>query len=141
MRQLAPERLASRTDRGRSRPVANEAATSRRGRLDQTAEQVPVGNYTDFTATRAAFRLGLTGPALTVSTACANALVSVHLACQALRAGDADLMLVGSAALHLPQVSGHVPVKGSTLSTGTVRQLSTRTRTARSAVTGPQPSS
>ncbi|MFF8966062.1 type I polyketide synthase [Streptomyces globisporus] len=87
-----------------------------------TAKQVQVGNYTDFTATRAAFRLGLTGPALTVSTACSSALVSVHLACQALRAGDADLMLVGSAALHLPEVSGHVPVKGSTLSpTGTVR--------------------
>ncbi|MEU9672594.1 type I polyketide synthase [Streptomyces parvus] len=87
-----------------------------------TAKQVQVGNYTDFTATRAAFRLGLTGPALTVSTACSSALVSVHLACQALRAGDADLILVGSAALHLPQVSGHVPVKGSTLSpTGTVR--------------------
>ncbi|WP_307825445.1 beta-ketoacyl synthase N-terminal-like domain-containing protein [Streptomyces sp. MBT55] len=87
-----------------------------------TAKQVQVGNYTDFTATRAAFRLGLTGPALTVSTACSSALVSVHLACQALRAGDADLMLVGSAALHLPQVSGHVPVKGSTVSpTGAVR--------------------
>ncbi|MFF2224335.1 type I polyketide synthase [Streptomyces globisporus] len=87
-----------------------------------TAKQVQVGNYTDFTATRAAFRLGLTGPALTVSTACSSALVSVHLACQALRAGDADLMLVGSAALHLPQVSGHVLVKGSTVSpTGTVR--------------------
>ncbi|MEU8768464.1 type I polyketide synthase [Streptomyces griseus] len=87
-----------------------------------TAKQVQVGTYPDFTATRAAFRLGLTGPALTVSTACSSALVSVHLACQALRAGDAELMLVGSAALHLPQVSGHVPVKGSTLSpTGTVR--------------------
>ncbi|MFE9696744.1 type I polyketide synthase [Streptomyces sp. NPDC006270] len=87
-----------------------------------TAKQAQVGNYPDFTATRAAFRLGLTGPALTVSTACSSALVSVHLACQALRAGDADLMLVGSAALHLPQVTGQVPVKGSTLSpTGTVR--------------------
>ncbi len=106
-----------------------------------TAKQVQVGNYTDFTATRAAFRLGLTGPALTVSTACSSALVSVHLACQALRAGDADLMLVGSAALHLPQVSGHVPVKGSTLSPPARSGRSTRTRTARSAGTGPPPSS
>ncbi|MFH9606625.1 type I polyketide synthase [Streptomyces sp. NPDC017448] len=87
-----------------------------------TAKQVQVGTYPDFLATRAAFRLGLTGPALTVSTACSSSLVSVHLACQALRAGDAELMLVGSAALHLPQVSGQVPVKGSTLSpTGAVR--------------------
>ncbi|MEU6047421.1 type I polyketide synthase [Streptomyces griseus] len=101
--------------------AANLAAEAGSGDW-MTAKQVQVGNYSDFTATRAAFRLGLTGPALTVSTACSSALVSVHLACQALRAGDADLMLVGSAALHLPQVSGHVPVKGSTLSpTGTVR--------------------
>ncbi|MET9767615.1 beta-ketoacyl synthase N-terminal-like domain-containing protein [Streptomyces sp. NPDC006415] len=101
--------------------AANLAAEAASGDW-MTAKQVQVGNYTDFTATRAAFRLGLTGPALTVSTACSSALVSVHLACQALRAGDADLMLVGSAALHLPQVTGHVPVKGSTLSpTGTVR--------------------
>ncbi|WP_143665559.1 polyketide synthase, partial [Streptomyces sp. st115] len=101
--------------------AANLAAEAGSGDW-MTAKQVQVGNYPDFTATRAAFRLGLTGPALTVSTACSSALVSVHLACQALRAGDADLMLVGSAALHLPQVSGHAPVKGSTLSpTGTVR--------------------
>ncbi|MFF0504682.1 type I polyketide synthase [Streptomyces fimicarius] len=101
--------------------AANLAAEAGSGDW-MTAKQVQVGTYPDFTATRAAFRLGLTGPALTVSTACSSALVSVHLACQALRAGDADLMLVGSAALHLPQVSGHVPVKGSTLSpTGTVR--------------------
>ncbi|MFD5199368.1 type I polyketide synthase [Streptomyces sp. NPDC058375] len=101
--------------------AANLAAEAGSGDW-MTAKQVQVGNYTDFTATRTAFRLGLTGPALTVSTACSSALVSVHLACQALRVGDADLMLVGSAALHLPQVSGQVPVKGSTLSpTGTVR--------------------
>ncbi|MER5984980.1 beta-ketoacyl synthase N-terminal-like domain-containing protein [Streptomyces sp. NPDC001787] len=87
-----------------------------------TVKQVQVGNYPDFTANRAAYRLGLTGPAVNVATACSSALVSVHLACQALRAGDAELMLVGSSALHLPQVTGHLPVKGSTLSpTGTVR--------------------
>ncbi|MEU6846571.1 type I polyketide synthase [Streptomyces sp. NPDC046716] len=90
---------------------------------DWTAvKQIQVGNYPDFTANRAAFRLGLTGPAVNVATACSSALVSVHLACQALSAGDADLMLAGSAALHLPQITGHRRVKGSTLSpTGAVR--------------------
>ncbi|QNE75204.1 acyltransferase domain-containing protein [Streptomyces finlayi] len=87
-----------------------------------TRKQVQVGTYPDFAANRAAFRLGLTGPAVNVATACSSALVSVHLACQALRAGDADLMLAASAALHLPQITGHHRVKGSTLSpTGTVR--------------------
>ncbi|MGW8887785.1 type I polyketide synthase [Streptomyces sp. NPDC055749] len=87
-----------------------------------THKQIQVGTYPDFAANRAAFRLGLTGPAVNVATACSSSLVSVHLACQALRAGDADLMLAASAALHLPQITGHHRVKGSTLSpTGTVR--------------------
>ena len=85
-------------------------------------KQIQVGTYPDFAANRAAYRLGLTGPAVNVATACSSSLVSVHLACQALRAGEADLMLAASAALHLPQITGHHRVKGSTLSpTGTVR--------------------
>ncbi|MEU9912729.1 beta-ketoacyl synthase N-terminal-like domain-containing protein [Streptomyces sp. NPDC051001] len=85
-------------------------------------KQVQVGNYPDFAANRAAFRLGLRGPAVNVATACSSALVSVHLACQALLAGDAELMLVASAALHVPQITGHRHVKGSTISrSGTVR--------------------
>ncbi|MDQ1028295.1 acyl transferase domain-containing protein [Streptomyces umbrinus] len=87
-----------------------------------TVKQIQVGNYPDFTANRAAFRLGLDGPAVNVATACSSGLVSVHLACQALLAGDVDLMVVGSAALHLPQVTGHRHVKGSTISrSGAVR--------------------
>ncbi|MGX1911117.1 type I polyketide synthase [Streptomyces phaeochromogenes] len=87
-----------------------------------TVKQIQVGNYPDFTANRAAFRLGLDGPAVNVATACSSGLVSVHLACQALLAGDADLMVVGSSALHLPQVTGHRHVKGSTISkSGAVR--------------------
>ncbi|WP_308346915.1 beta-ketoacyl synthase N-terminal-like domain-containing protein [Streptomyces sp. ISL-66] len=85
-------------------------------------KQIQVGNYADFTANRASFRLGLEGPAVNVATACSSGLVSVHLAVQALLAGDADLMVVGSAALHLPQVTGHRHVRGSTISpTGAVR--------------------
>jgi iturin family lipopeptide synthetase A len=85
-------------------------------------KQVQVGNYPDFAATRVAFRLGLTGPAINVATACSSSLVSVHLACQALLLGDVDLALVGSAALHLPQVTGFRYVKGSTISrSGVIR--------------------
>nr|WSX51404.1 acyltransferase domain-containing protein [Streptomyces sp. NBC_00974] len=93
-------------------------------RSDDWAEvkQIQVGNYADFTANRASYRLGLQGPAVNVATACSSGLVSVHLAAQALLAGDADLMVAGSAALHLPQVTGHRHVRGSTISpTGAVR--------------------
>ncbi|MFJ9424816.1 amino acid adenylation domain-containing protein [Streptomyces sp. NPDC101249] len=48
----------------------------------------------DFLATKAAYHLGLTGPAFTVQSACSSSLVGVHLAAGALRQGDADVMLV-----------------------------------------------
>ena len=45
------------------------------------------GNDTSFAAGRIAYHLGVRGPALTVNTACSASLVTLHLACQALRAG------------------------------------------------------
>ncbi|MGW3287092.1 amino acid adenylation domain-containing protein [Streptomyces sp. NPDC001002] len=49
----------------------------------------------DFLATKAAYHLGLTGPAFTVQSACSSSLVGVHIAAGMLRQGDADVMLVG----------------------------------------------
>ncbi|MGW7610008.1 type I polyketide synthase [Streptomyces sp. NPDC054766] len=84
--------------------------------------QTMVGNYCDFTATRASFRLGLTGPSVNVQTGCSSSLVAVQLAAQSVLAGDADVAVAGATAVHFPQVLGYQYVKGSILSrTGVLR--------------------
>ncbi|MFB8142262.1 amino acid adenylation domain-containing protein [Streptomyces parvus] len=81
-----------------------------------TGMQAAIGQQPDFLASRVAYRLGLTGPAIGVQTACSTSLVAVHLAVQALLSGDADLALAGAAAVHLPQETGYRSHPGSILS-------------------------
>ncbi|MGW1202649.1 type I polyketide synthase [Streptomyces cyaneofuscatus] len=84
--------------------------------------QVMIGNSADFNATRVAYRLGLTGPAVNVQTACSSSLVGVQLAASSLLLDECDIALVGAGALHVPQVLGYHHVKGSILSrTGDLR--------------------
>lgn len=59
------------------------------------------GTDFSFPAGRLSYVLGLQGPSVVVSTACSSSLVSVHLACQALRAGECDLALAGGVSLML----------------------------------------
>ena len=70
----------------------------------------------DFIATRVAYKLGLTGPALTIQTACSTSLVAVHVACQGLLNGECDLALAGGVSIKLPQISGYTYQPGMILS-------------------------
>ncbi|MEO1410702.1 MAG: amino acid adenylation domain-containing protein [Bacteroidota bacterium] len=83
----------------------------------------------DFPATRVAYQLHLRGPAINVQTACSSSGAALHLACQTLRNGDADMMLVGGGRIQPPLGVGHQHREGHALSPdGYCRTFSDRAR-------------
>ncbi|MEU4062673.1 beta-ketoacyl synthase N-terminal-like domain-containing protein [Streptomyces wedmorensis] len=78
--------------------------------------RVTLANEKDFLAPRLAFKLGLTGPAITVQTGCATALSAVAAACSALAAGDCDIALAGGVSLLMPDMDGYTYTEGGILS-------------------------
>ncbi|WP_419897673.1 SDR family NAD(P)-dependent oxidoreductase [Roseomonas sp. USHLN139] len=75
----------------------------------------------DYAASRIAWRLDLTGPAMMVQSACSGALLAVHQAAEALLSGQCDMALAGGCSITLPQ-GGYRQASGLMLSaTGRLR--------------------
>jgi acyl transferase domain-containing protein len=83
---------------------------------DRVDERAVLGNEKDFLASRIAFKLGLTGPSVSIQTACSTSLTAVVLACQALAAGDCDIALAGGVSLLMPDIDGYTYEQGGVLS-------------------------
>jgi acyl transferase domain-containing protein len=67
---------------------------------------IEVGNQMDYLATRVAYTLGLSGPAVSVATACSTSLVALHLAARSLLAGECGMALAGGVSVELPYYAG-----------------------------------
>jgi acyl transferase domain-containing protein len=66
------------------------------------------GNDKDFLSTRVSYELDLRGPSVNVQTACSTSLVAMHMAAQALLAGETDVALAGGVTIELPNTAGYV---------------------------------
>lgn len=80
------------------------------------AYQIMIANDKDFLSTRVSYKLNLSGPSLTIQTACSTSLVAVHMACQGLLNYDCDMALAGGVSIGFPQKSGYLYQEGMILS-------------------------
>jgi non-ribosomal peptide synthase protein (TIGR01720 family) len=75
-----------------------------------------IGNDKGFLSTRVSYKLNLTGPSITVQTACSTSLVATTLACQSLQNYQCDMALAGGVSIRLPQKTGYLYEPGGPLS-------------------------
>jgi amino acid adenylation domain-containing protein len=80
------------------------------------AFQTMLANEKDFMTTRTSYKLGLTGPSLSINTACSTSLVATIQAFQGLMNHDCDIALAGGISITTPQNRGYLYQEGSMLS-------------------------
>ena len=91
------------------------ALTSQRG----------IGGGHSMVANRVSYHLNLIGPSVTVDTACSSSLTAVHLGCQALAAGDTDLVVASGVNILLtPALSIFYTQAGLSAPDGTCKPFS-----------------
>lgn len=74
--------------------------------------QLAMLNNGDYFATQVSYRLNLTGPAMTVLTACSSSLLAAHLAARALESRECDVALAGGAFVELDAPYGYFYAAG-----------------------------
>lgn len=96
---------------------------SKRSTIEQFASDYQVGSYAmllgagqDFLATRVSYKLNLTGPSITMGTACSTSLLAVAQACQSLLLYQADMALAGGVSISFPQKRGYQHLEGGMVS-------------------------
>ncbi|MFS8124083.1 beta-ketoacyl synthase N-terminal-like domain-containing protein [Rhizobium sp. BR 250] len=70
--------------------------------------QAGLGNVSGMIASRVAYHLDLDGPSVGVQATCATGLVSVHLAAQALLAGECEMAVAGAVSVGQPKPAGYL---------------------------------
>ena len=91
--------------------LANQRAVDSAG-----SYQTLISSDKDFLATRVSYKLDLTGPSMTVQTACSTSLTAVHLAVQSLLNSECDIALAGGVSVSVPLHGGYLYEQGGILS-------------------------
>ncbi len=71
-----------------------------------------LGNEMDYLPTRISYKLNLTGPSVSIQTACSTSLVAVYHGCQSLLNYQCDMALAGGVTILVPQKRGYSYFEG-----------------------------
>ncbi len=94
----------------------NNVLANRQAVHDIGSFQAMTVNEKDFIASRTAYQLNLTGPAVSVYSACSTSLLAITQAVQSLRTGQCEVAVAGGASVTAPINSGHLYEEGAMLS-------------------------
>jgi phthiocerol/phenolphthiocerol synthesis type-I polyketide synthase E len=78
--------------------------------------QMMIANDSNLLSTRISYKLNLTGPSITIQTACSTSLVAISMACRSLLNYECDLALAGGVSIRVPQKTGYLYQQGMILS-------------------------
>lgn len=70
------------------------------------------GNELTFSSTQVSYKLNLTGPSVSLATACSTSLVAVHMACKSLLTYESDIALAGAAHVAVDHDKGYYSPEG-----------------------------
>ncbi|CDZ78479.1 Polyketide synthase PksJ [Legionella massiliensis] len=71
-------------------------------------QQLSLGTSSHYLCTKVAYAMGLTGPVVTVNTACSTSLTSIASACDSLLNHKCDMALAGGITVIVPECSGYL---------------------------------
>jgi acyl transferase domain-containing protein len=77
-------------------------------KAEYDTQQLLLATSSHYLCTKVAYALGLTGPSVTVNTACSTGLVSIAMACDSLVRHGCDMALAGGITVVTPQQSGYL---------------------------------
>ena len=107
---------------GSSSSSSWEGIAMSRAKKNTSNEAAEILSSSDFLSSHTSYRLNLKGPSVSLNTTCSTSNVAVHLACQALIAGECEMALAGGVTILNNKKKGYVFEEGNILSkTGHVR--------------------
>lgn len=73
-----------------------------------TQQQIMLATSPHYLATKVSYHLGLSGPSMTINTACSTGLVAINSAVENLREGKSEMAIAGAINISVPQKSGYL---------------------------------